>query len=108
MNKRTQYSPEVHERAVRLVLTSEHEHRSRWAATQSIATKIGCAPETLCCWINRTEVYSGTKPGVTTDERERMKVLERENRELKRANEILRLASAYLAQAGLDRKSKKP
>ena len=107
MNKRPGYSPEVRERAVRLVLTSEHEHNSRWAAIKSVAAKIGCTPETLRSWVNRTEVDSGAKPGVTSDEAARIKALERENRELKRANEILRLASAFFAQAELDRKPKK-
>ena len=106
MNKRRGYSPEVRERAVRLVLTSEHEHPSRWSAIQSIATKIGCTPETLRSWINKMEVDSGSKPGVTSDHADRMKALERENRELKRANEILRKAAAFFAQAELDRKRK--
>ena len=106
MKKRPGYSPEVRERAVRLVLTTEHEHNSRWAATQSVATKIGCTPETLRRWINRTEVDRGTRIGVTTDQAKRLKELERENRELKRANEILRKASAFFAQAELDRKPK--
>ena len=104
MNKRPGYSPEVRERAVRLVLTSEHEHPSRWAAIHSIATKIGCTPETLRTWINRMEVDSGAKPGVTSDQSKRMKELERETRELKRANEILKKAAAFFAQAELDRK----
>ena len=106
MKKRPGYSPEVRERAVRLVLTCEHEHPSRWAAMQSIATKIGCTPETLRSWVNKIEVDTGTKPGVTTDHAKRMKDLERENRELKRANEILRKAAAFFAQAELDRKPK--
>ena len=106
MNRRPGYSPEVRERAVRLVLTTEHEHSSRWAATQSVATKIGCTPETLRTWINKSEVDSGTKPGVTTDQAQRMKELEREVRELKRANEILRKASAFFAAAELDRTRK--
>lgn len=106
MNKRPGYSPEVRERAVRLVLTSEHEHSSRWAATQSVAAKIGCTPETLRTWINKIEVGSGIKSGVTTDHAKRMKELERDNRELKRANEILRKAAAFFAQAELDRKPK--
>lgn len=106
MNRRPGYSKEVRERAVRLVLTSEHEHSSRWAATQSVAAKIGCTPETLRTWINKIEVDSGTKPGVTTDQAKRTKELEREVRELKRANEILRKAAAFFAQAELDRKPK--
>lgn len=106
MNKRPGYSPEIRERAVRLVLTSEHEHSSRWAAIKSIATKIGCTPETLRSWVNKIEVDSGVKPGVTTDQAKRTKELERENRELKRANEILRKAAAFFAQAELDRKPK--
>jgi transposase-like protein len=106
MNRRPGYSKEVRERAVRLVLTSEHDHSSRWAATQSVAAKIGCTPETLRTWINKIEVDSGTKPGVTSDQTKRTKELEREVRELKRANEILRKAAAFFAQAELDRKPK--
>lgn len=106
MNKRPGYSPEVRERAVRLVLTGEHEHKSRWAAIQSVAAKIGCTPETLRSWVLKMEVDSGAKPGVTSDQAARMKELERENRELKRANEILRKAAAFFAQAEFDRKSK--
>ena len=107
MNKRPGYSPEVRERAVRLLLTSEQEHNSRWAAIKSVASKIGCTPETLRAWVNKREVDDGVKPGTTTDDAERIKTLERENRELKRANEILRLASAFFAQAELDRDLKK-
>lgn len=106
MNKRPGYSPEVRERAVRLVLSGEHEHNSRWAAIQSVASKIGCTPETLRSWINKMEVDSGNKPGVSSTETARLKELERENRELKRANEILRKAAAFFAQAELDRKPK--
>ena len=106
MNRRPGYSKEVRERAVRLVLTSEHDHSSRWAATQSVAAKIGCTPETLRTWINKIEVDSGAKPGVTSDHAKRTKELEREVRELKRANEILRKAAAFFAQAELDRKPK--
>ena len=106
MKRRPGYSPEVRERAVRMVLTSEHDHNSRWAATQSVASKIGCTPETLRTWINKIEVDSGTKSGVTSDHSQRMKELERENRELKRANEILKKAAAFFAVAELDRKPK--
>ncbi len=106
MNKRPGYSPEVRERAVRLVLTGEHEHPSRWAAIQSVAAKIGCTPETLRGWLNKMEVDSGIKPGVTSEAASKLKELERENRELKRTNEILRKAAAFFAQAELDRKPK--
>ena len=106
MSKRPGYSPEVRERAVRMVLTGEHEHKSRWAAIQSVAAKIGCTPETLRSWVNKIEVDSGARPGVTTDQAARLKHLERENRELMRANEILRKAAAFFAQAELDRKPK--
>ena len=106
MNRRPGYSKEVRERAVRLVLTSEHDHSSRWATTQSVAAKIGCTPETLRSWLKKMEVDTGLKPGVTTDQTQRTKELEREVRELKRANEILRKAAAFFAQAELDRKPK--
>jgi transposase len=100
------FSPEVRARAVRMVLDHEGEHASRWAAVMSIATKIGCTPQTLNEWVKRTEVDSGRKPGLTTDMAAKMKALERENRELRQANEILRKASAYFAQAELDRRFK--
>lgn len=106
MNRKTSYSPEVRERAVRMVLTTENEHSSRWAAIQSIASKIGCTPETLRSWIKKSEVDSGIIPGVTSDTSARLKALERENRELKQANEILKKAAAFFAQAELDRKPK--
>lgn len=107
MIKRTTYSPEVRERAVRMVLTSEHEYSSRWAALVSISSKIGCTPETLRAWVNKMEVDSGKKPGVTSDAAAQIKALERENKELKQANEILKKAAAFFAQAELDRKPKK-
>jgi transposase-like protein len=87
-----------------MVLDHENEHDSRWAATVSIAAKIGCTAETLRKWIHRHEIDSGRRPGLSSDDRSHLKELERENRELKRANEILRKASAFFAQAELDRK----
>ena len=98
------FSPEVRERAVRLVREHESEHGSQWSAIQSIAAKIGCSGETLRNWIRQAERNRGVRPGPTSDERERIKVLEREVRELRQANEILRKASAYFAQAELDRR----
>jgi transposase len=91
------YAPELRERAVRLVLEHQHEHESQWAAIVSVAAKIGCTPETLRTWVRRVEVDEGRRPGVTWDERERLKELERENRELRRANEILKSASLFFA-----------
>jgi transposase len=91
------YAPEVRERAVRLVLEHHREHESRWAAIVSVAAKVGCTPETLRTWVRRVEVDEGRRPGLTTDERERLKELERENRELRRANEILKSASLFFA-----------
>ena len=104
MGRPSRYSPEVRERAVRLVLEHEREHDSQWAAIRSIAAKIGCSSETLRHWVRAVERDTGRRPGLTTDERQRLKALERENRELKRANEILRKASAVFAQAELDRR----
>jgi transposase len=106
MNKSTRYSPEVRERAVRLVFEHQGEHASQWAAIGSIANKIGCTPETLRKWVRRAERDQGLRSGMTSSDREQLKALERENRELKRANEILRKASAYFAQAELDRRVK--
>jgi transposase-like protein len=100
------FSPEVRSRAVRMVLDHEGEHASRWASVVSIAAKIGCTPQTLNEWVKKAEVDSGRKPGLTTDMAAKLKALERENRELRQANEILRKASAYFAMAELDRRSK--
>jgi len=100
------FSPEVRTRAVRMVLDHEGEHASRWASEVSIAAKIGCTPQTLNEWVKKAEVDSGRKPGLTTDMAAKLKALERENRELRQANEILRKASAYFAMAELDRRSK--
>ena len=105
-NPRPKYSPEVRERAVRMVQEQTKEHGSQWSAIESIAPKIGCAPQTMLEWVRKTERDSGRRPGLTSDERERMKALERENRELRQANEILRKASAFFAQAELDRRPK--
>jgi transposase-like protein len=91
------YSPEVRERAVRMLFEHQSEHASQWAAIVSIAAKIGCTPETLRSWVRRVEVDEGRRAGVTTDERARLKELERENRELRRANEILKSASLFFA-----------
>ena len=108
MNKTTnKYTPEVRERAVRMVLNGEGQHESRWAAIVSISAKIGCAAQTLNEWVKKVEVDTGQRGGITTEMSEKMKALERENRELKQANEILRKASAYFAQAERDRRFKK-
>ena len=103
MSRATRYSPEVRERAVRLVLDHEHNHPSQWAAIRSVAEKIGCTAETLRAWIRKAERDNGRRAGPTSEDRARVKELEREVRELRRANEILRKASAYFAQAELDR-----
>ena len=100
MSKTTnKYSPEVRERAVRLVLDNPGQHESRWSAILSISSKIGCAPQTLNEWVKKAEVDRGDRAGITTEMAEKMKALERENRELRQANEILRKASAYFAPA---------
>jgi transposase-like protein len=106
MSTSKRYSPEVRERAVRLVFEQQGQHESQWAAIGSIAAKIGCTAETLRGWVRQAERDQGTRAGLSSDERERLKALERENRELKRANEILRKASAFFAQAELDRRPK--
>ena len=106
MTKAIKYSPEVRERAVRMVFEHGSEYGSQWEAIRSIATKIGCTAETLRRWVRRTEVDTGRRHAITSDERARLKELEREVRELRRANEILRKASAFFAQAELDRRPK--
>ena len=104
MNKPKTYSPEVRERAVRMVFDHAPEYPSQWACIQSIAEKIGCSGETLRNWVRQAERDQGKRAGLSSNERARLKELERENRELKRANEILRKASAYFAAAELDRR----
>ena len=105
--RQRRFSPEVRERAVRLVHQQQGDHASQWAAIGSIAAKIGCTAETLRSWLRQSERDSGKRAGPTIDDRERIKALERENRELRQANEILRKASAYFAQAELDRRFKR-
>ena len=106
MKKLNKFSPEVRERAVRMVQEHRGEYPSLWAAIESIAPKIGCVPQALNEWVNRAEVDAGVRGGVTTSEAQRVKDLEREVRELRKANEILKLASAFFAQAELDRRIK--
>ena len=106
MNTSKRYSPEVRERAVRMVFEHAGDHDSQWAAIQSIAGKLGCTTESLRRWVRQAERDQGKRSGLTSDERDRLKALERENQELRRANEILRKASAFFAQAELDRRPK--
>ena len=106
MGRPRRYAPEVRERAVRLVEEQLREHESEWAAMRSVATKPGCTTETLRKWVRQAQRDAGRRPGLTTAEHEHLKELERENRELNRSNEILRKASAFFAQAELDRRGK--
>src|SRR5687768_18619789 len=106
MGRPSRFSPEVRERAVRLVMEQRPAHPSEWAALPAVATKLGTTAETLRQWVRQAERDTGQRPGLTTSERERLAALERENRELKRTNEILKTASAFFAQAALDRRSK--
>lgn len=106
MKKSNKFSPEVRERAVRMVQEHRGGYPSLWAAVESIAPKIGCVPQTLLEWVKRVEIDSGVREGVTSSEAQRVKDLEREVKELRRANEILKLASAFFAQAELDRRLK--
>lgn len=107
MRKSPKFSPEVVERSVRMVLESQGQYESQWAAIESIASKIGCTSETLRRWVRQTETDQGLRPGPSTAEQQRIKELEREVRELRQTNEILKLASAYFAKAELDRHHKK-
>ena len=106
MRKSTKFSPEIRERAVRMVQEHRGEYPSLWAAIESISAKIGCVPQTLHEWVKRDQIDAGVRDGITTSEREQMKSLEREVKELRKANEILKLASAFFAQAELDRRLK--
>ena len=106
MRKSPKFSPEMRERAVRMVQELRSEHPSQWAAIESIAAKVGCVPQTLHTWVKQHEIDAGQRDGVSTAEAQRIKELERENRELRKANEILKLASAFFAQAELDRRLK--
>jgi transposase len=106
MARRSKFSQEIRERAVRMVVEHRGEYGSQWEAITSIAEKVGCSAEALRKWVRQAEIDSGSRGGLTRDERVQLKELERENRELRRANEILRKASAYFAQAELDRRPK--
>jgi transposase len=106
MGRPSKYSPELRERAVRMVFDQTSEYPSQWGAIRSVAEKIGCPVEVLRRWVRQSERDAGRRPGLTTDERARLKQLEKENFELRRANEILKKASAYFAQAELDRRAK--
>ena len=106
MGRPSKFSPEMQERAVRLVEESRGEHESQWAAIRSVAAKVGCTTESLRRWVRQAEVDQGKRTGVTTTDAERIVQLERENRELRKANEILKVASAFFAQAELDRRTK--
>ena len=106
MNKTRKFSPEVRERAVRMVQEQRGQYPSLWSAVESIAPEIGCVPQTLPDWVKQAEVDSGARTGLSTAEAQRIKDLEREVKELRRANEILKLASAFFAQAELDRRLK--
>ncbi|HCP76654.1 MAG TPA: IS3 family transposase, partial [Pusillimonas sp.] len=101
MNKTNKFSPEVRERAVRMVQEHRGDYPSLWSAVESIAPKIGCVPQTLLEWVKRADVDAGVRPGVSTADAQRVKELEREVKELRRANEILKVASAFFAQAEL-------
>lgn len=107
MSNQNKFSPEIRERAVRMVHENLHEYKSLWAAAVSIGPKFGCVPSTLIGWVKRAEIDAGLRPGVTSEEQKRIKDLEREVKELRRANEILKTASAFFAQAELDRHLKK-
>jgi transposase len=106
MTRRSKYPQEVRDRAIRMVFDHREEHPSQWAAITSIANKFGISSETLRKWVRRAEIDEGSRPGLTTEERERLKVLERENRELRRANEILKSAAAFFG-AELDRQPRR-
>ena len=106
MTKSNKFSPEVRERAVRMVQEHRGDYPSLWSAIESIAPKIGCVPQTLNDWVKKAEVDSGLRVGTTTSDAQRIKELEREVKELRRANDILKTASAFFAQAELDRRLK--